>query len=185
MNKYKETLAAMRGFLMLKIYLFLQSMKKNYKLRNAIAINATEKLVDAVATSITAKEISLHQHYFSFNFVQLAKQNKVYKICKENDADVIQGLVAFKPEDNFLKCENMEINICNKRPISLHNGIGRAMIALCCMISHDLGFDGFIAFEAKNKLHKYYSRMGATQIGSSNKFYISDKNAQKLIQLYF
>jgi hypothetical protein len=79
----------------------------------------------------------------------------------------------------------MEINICNKRPISLHSGIGKAMIALCCKISDDLGFDGFIAFEAKNRLHKYYTRLGAIQIGSSNKFYISDKNAQKLIQLYF
>jgi len=160
-------------------------MNKSYKLKNAITINATEKIVDAVATSITAKEISLHQHYFSFDFVQLAKHNKVYKICKENDADVIQGLVAFTPEDNFLKCENMEINICNKRPISLHNGIGKAMIALFCKVSYDLDFDGFIAFEAKNKLHKYYSRIGATQIGSSNKFFISDENAQKLIQLYF
>ena len=175
----------MRGFLMLKIYLFLQSINKNYKLRNAITINVTEKVVDAVATSITAKEISLHQHYFSFDFTQLVKHNKVYKICKENDADVIQGLVAFRLEDNFLKCENMEINICNKRPISLHNGIGKAIIALCCKVSYDLGFDGFIAFEAKNKLHKYYSRMGATQIGSSNKFFVSDKNAQKLIDLYF
>ena len=160
-------------------------MGKSYKLKNEIIINATEKVVDAVATIITIKEINLHQQYFSFDFVKLAKHCKVYKVCKESDADVIQGLVAFKPEDNFLKCENMEINIYNKRPISLHNGIGKAMIALCCKISDDMSFDGFIAFEAKNKLHKYYSRMGATQIGSSNKFYISDKNAQKLIQLYF
>jgi len=45
--------------------------------------------------------------------------------------------------------------------------------------------EGYISFEAKNRLIPYYQRLGAKRIGSSSRMYIDDVAAQKLIDLYF
>ncbi len=125
-------------------------------------------------------------NHFDFDFISLKSQKKIiYKICKVDDEDVLQGLVAFEIRQDFLYCFNMEISDFNKKPIALYGGIGKAMIALCCKIAYDLGFEGVISFEAKNRLFDYYKRYGATQIGSSIRFFIDEKNAEKLMALYF
>lgn len=96
----------------------------------------------------------------------------------------MQGLVAVKPSTDFLECANMEINDFNKSPISLYNGVGKCMIALCCKIAIDEGFEGYIAFFAKNQLRRYYERYGAKTLYGLRMF-IDDANAEKLIDLYF
>jgi hypothetical protein len=78
----------------------------------------------------------------------------------------------------------MEISNLNKRGIALYSGIGKCMIALCCKISFDSGFDGYITFEAKNRLMPYYKRYGAIQIGAL-RMAIETKEAQKLVDLFF
>lgn len=93
-------------------------MEKSYHLRNAITFNPTGKIYNANATIATAKEIKAHKEYFGFKFENTIKNgNTVYKITKENDEDIIQGLVAAKLADKFLDCANMEINKINKKPL--------------------------------------------------------------------
>lgn len=120
-----------------------------------------------------------------FDFALLhRKGNIVYKIFKEGESDILHGLVAFSPSTGFLKCENMEISAINKKPILLYAGVGNAMVALCCKISFDLGFEGYIGFDAKNKLFDYYKRVGAIHLGGI-KFIIEEKQAVLLIKKYF
>jgi hypothetical protein len=95
------------------------------------------------------------------------------------------GMVAFRHQKDYLDCVNMEINGFNKRGISLYSGVGKCMVALCCKISMDNGSEGFISFEAKNRLIPYYQRLGAKRIGSSSRMFLDDIAAQKLIDLYF
>ena len=96
----------------------------------------------------------------------------------------MHGLVAFTPDTGILKCANMELSDLNKKGISLYSGIGKCMVALCCKISFDLGFEGYITFEAKNRLMPYYMRYGAIKIGGL-RMAIETKEAQKLVDLYF
>lgn len=160
-------------------------MKKQYSLKDAIIFNPTNKISNAIATITNISEIRSHKEYYVFNFENLIKQgNTVYKITKENDTDIVQGFVAFRQSNSFLDCANMEINKINKKPLLLHSGIGKAMIALCCKISFELGNDGFITFEAKSILKDYYTRMGAKQIGGL-KMYIDSVGAKKMIDIYF
>lgn len=160
-------------------------MEKSYQLRDAITFNPSGKVYNANATIATTKEIKAHKDYFGFKFENTLKNgNTVYKITKENDEDVIQGLVAAKQADKFLDCANMEINKINKKPLLLHAGIGKAMIALCCKISFDLGNDGFVTFEAKSKLKNYYARFGAKPI-TGLKMYLDSNAAKKLVDIYF
>jgi hypothetical protein len=78
----------------------------------------------------------------------------------------------------------MELSNLNKRGISLYAGVGKCMIAFCCKVSFDLGFEGYITFEAKNRLMPYYTRYGATKIGGL-RMAIATGEAKKLVDLYF
>ncbi|GAB2818355.1 hypothetical protein [Ferruginibacter profundus] len=159
-------------------------MKRSYTLKNAIRFNPTGKKYNAIASVASVKEIRQHKEYFEFDFEKLAKEGVIYKICKERDDDMILGLVAVKQSKGVLDCANMETNKINKTPICLHDGIGRSIIALCCKISFDMGTDGFITFEAKNRLMPYYRRFGAQHLNGLRMF-IDTENAKKLVDLYF
>ena len=158
-------------------------MQNKYTLKNAITFNLTGKKHNAMASIASLKEIKQHKDYFEFDFAKLLKDATVYKIYKQGDEDIIQGLVAVKPSRGVLDCANMETNRINKAPLSLHNGVGKAIIALCCCISFDLGFDGYITFEAKNRLMPYYQRYGAKHIAGL-RMGIETFEAQKLIDFY-
>ena len=158
-------------------------MQNTYTLKNAITFNPTGKKYNAVASIATLIEIRQHKDYFGFDFEKLLKESTVYKICKQGDEDIIQGQVAVKPSRGILDCANMETNKINKAPLSLHNGVGKAIIALCCSISFDLGFDGYITFEAKNRLMPYYERYGAKHIAGL-RMGIETFAARKLIDFY-
>lgn len=160
-------------------------MTKTYILKDAIIFNPTGKKYNAIASPATLTEIKQQKEYFEFDFASLIKQGAiVYKICKETDPTIIQGLVTFKPSLGVLDCANMEVHNINKRPISIHGNVGKCMVALCCKISFDLGLDGFITFEAKNRLTAYYKRLGA--VGTFGlRMAINTQNAKKLVDLYF
>lgn len=158
-------------------------MKSIYTLKNAITFNPSGKKYNAIASIATVQEIRQHKEYFGFDFEKLYKEGTVYKICKEGDEDIIQGFVAIKPSIGVLDCANMETNKINKSPLSLHNGIGKAIIALCCKISFDLDLDGFISFEAKSRLMPFYKRYGAKNI-TGLRMFIDTDSAKKLVDLY-
>ena len=165
--------------------IYFITMENSYILKTAITFNPTGKKYNAIASIATQQEIKQHKEYFEFDFEKLYKQGIViYKICKAGEDDLIHGMVAFKPSIGVLDCYNMEMNNINKRGSSLYAGLGKCMIALCCKISFDLGFDGFITFEAKNRLIPYYLRYGARSIGVL-RMGISTVAAQKSVDLYF
>ncbi len=160
-------------------------MQNTYTLKNAITFNPTGKKHNAVASIATLKEIKQHKEYFEFDFEKLLKDGFIlFKITREGEMDMLHGLVAFTPSTGILRCANMELNNLNKRGISLYSGIGKCMVALCCKISFDLGFDGYITFEAKNRLMPYYMRFGAIKTGGL-RMAIETKEAKKIVDLYF
>ena len=162
-------------------------MEKLYTLKQAIILNATREKYNAVAMPVSKTELKKHQHQFrEFDFLNFLKNNiSVYKICKQGELDILQGLVAFTQREGFVYCHNMEVNDFNKKPVLLYGGVGKCIIALCCKISHDIGNDGVINFEAKNRLFNYYRKFGALQLGGSNRFFINERMANRLIAIYF
>ena len=114
---------------------------------------------------------------------------------KAADDDRIQGLVAIKndPENYSIKVEIVEAaphnNAHNKNNISgvkEYDGVGGHLFAEACKQSVSAGYGGYIHFDAKNKLISHYqSTLGAEQLGSSQRMYIDEKSAAKLIQKYY
>jgi len=99
-------------------------MKHSYTLKNAIRFNPTGKKYNAIASVASVKEIRQHKEYFEFDFEKLLQQGiTIYKICKEGEGDLIQGIVAFTPSIGVLDCYNMEMNNINKRGSSLYTGL--------------------------------------------------------------
>jgi hypothetical protein len=158
-------------------------MKKIYTLSSAFTLNATGEKVDAVASPVTHAELVASRADFQFDFRSLLKEYTVYKLQVELN-QAIQGLVAFRPTRGILECANMEICHTNKHGNPIYNGVGKSMVALCCKISQDAGLDGYIYFEAKNRLIPYYLRFGAKRCFGI-RMVIEPAEAKKLVDLYF
>jgi hypothetical protein len=158
-------------------------MKKVYTLSLAFTFNATGKKVDAMASPATQSELKGSKHCFQFDFIALSKNYSVYKLQVGRDP-TIQGLVAFRPTPGILECANMEICDTNKHGNPVYHNVGKAMVALCCKISQDEGFGGYIYFDAKNRLIPYYQRFGAKK-NFGLRMVVEPAEAKKLIDLYF
>lgn len=159
-------------------------MINTYIMNNAFTLNATWQKVHAIATPASRAEIQNSKAHFGFNFYTLSKTNFIYKLADENQPAIIQALVAFAASPGVLACANMETNLHNRDKPGLYANTGKATIALCCKYSIDNGMDGFITFEAKNRLIPYYTRMGAYVV-AGNRMVIGENEAKKLIALYF
>lgn len=158
-------------------------MKKIYTLSSAFIFNATGEKVDAVASPASHAELVASRAAFQFNFLSLLKDYTVYKL-QVGSNPVIQGLVAFRPTRGILECANMEICAANKHGNPVYNGVGKSMVALCCKVSLDAGLDGYIYFEAKNRLIPYYQRLGAKR-SFGIRMVIEPAAAKTLVDLYF
>ena len=74
----------------------------------------------------------------------------------------------------------------NRGTDKIYRGVAVNLFAFACKLSAEKGFDGFVAFEAKTDLIAHYQTiLGAQQIGTSNRMFIEELQAQKLIQLHF
>jgi hypothetical protein len=158
-------------------------MKKIYTLSSAFTFNATGEKVNAVASPATHLELANSRADFHFDFQSLLKEYTVYKLQVGSNRP-IQGLVAFRPTRGILECANMEICHANKHGRPVYNGVGKSMVALCCKVSQDEGLDGYIYFEAKNRLIPYYLRFGARR-SFGIRMVIEPNEAKKLVDLYF
>jgi len=95
-------------------------MEKRYTLTNALTLNATGNKYNAVAAPVSLPEIRRHAMHFSFNFSMLKQEGFiVYKICREGDEDIWQGLVGFRYSPGILDCANMETSNMNKSGMAL------------------------------------------------------------------
>ena len=107
----------------------------------------------------------------------------------------IQGLIATKA-DSSNYAVNIDIveaaphnNIHNRKNIGKtkeYDGVGGHLFAEACKQSKEAGYDGYVFFEAKNNLIPHYQKtLGAVQIGSSQRMYIDERSALKLINKYY
>lgn len=160
-------------------------MDKKYVMKSALILNATNEKFDVVAEPISLIEIRKNKKHFGFDFIKLNRQGfSIYKIYKEGEPNIVQGMVAFRPSPGVLECSNMETNKMNQGKTAIYSGLGKTVIALCCKVSFDYGMDGYITFEAKNYLFGYYQRYGAILV-VGNRMAIETTAAKKLVDIYF
>lgn len=155
--------------------------------------NKTGKTVQTSIEQIHPKKADFKEWEFDWSEPE-KKGYSVYALKSEGDSR-IQGLVATKadPKNYSVKVEIVEAaphnNIHNRNNITgikEYDGVGGHLFAEACKQSKELGYGGYIHFDAKNKLISHYqSMLGAKQLGSSQRMYIDDKSAAKLIEKYY
>ncbi|MGG1880327.1 hypothetical protein ABDI30_22530 [Paenibacillus cisolokensis] len=114
--------------------------------------------------------------YFTYRNVEL------HKLVIQGD-DMIQGAIALERREDHVYVHLIE-SAPHNRFGKIFDFVGETLIAFACQRSLDLGFEGFVAFDAKTQLIAYYARnMFATHIGGG-RMIINETNARKLIMLY-
>jgi hypothetical protein len=126
---------------------------------------------------------------WKFNWTDPEKKGSVvYALRVENDpTGEVQGLIAFHPDDEngFLFGDLMESNPANIGHEGIYLGIGAHLTAFACKTAKEKGFDTYF-FVAKTELIEHYKKtLGATQIGSTQRMYLSGHAFDKLIETYY
>lgn len=102
------------------------------------------------------------------------------------NSDEIQGLIATKVNSSGgLYVNLVESAIQNRGDNKKYSGVGAHLFAIACKEGKDIGID-FIYFDAKTNLKDYYrEKLGAVQIGKSQRMFIDSEAFELLINTYF
>jgi hypothetical protein len=94
-----------------------------------------------------------------FNWKKEFKERNrwVYKLVLAGDTK-IQGLISLEPisHQQFIELHLIESAPHNHPKHKQFEGVGGNLVAFACKMSFELGFDGFVAFNAKTSLVQHY-----------------------------
>jgi hypothetical protein len=140
----------------------------------------------SVLTKADLKTVSVKNGWL-FNWVKELKLNdrEVYKLTIQNNPAIIQGLVSFSIQDNYVYMPLIESAPFNRGRGKVYLGVPGNMVAYGCRLSFQKGFGGFLSFHSKTKLVQHYAKtLGAVHVGA-HLMVINPAQAQKLVEHYF
>nr|WP_299422681.1 hypothetical protein [uncultured Emticicia sp.] len=103
----------------------------------------------------------------------------------EGNQDVLQGMISLENMQGFVYVSLIESISYNKGINKVYEGVAGNLFAYACKVSHELGFDGFVAFDAKTALVGHYQKTLGATIAGGTRMFIDEVAAQKLINRYF
>jgi hypothetical protein len=122
---------------------------------------------------------------FDWNIEYKDLTREVYKLTITSSPNVIQGLVSLSKKKGYI-----EMNLLESAPFNIgkkknYEGVAGNLVAYCCKVSFQSGFDGYVAFTAKTQLIIHYQKtLGATHYRNQRMF-IESGEAKKLVEKYF
>jgi hypothetical protein len=166
------------------VYLDFEIDKLTHSIENAASGEVF--MTEIILLSTEDLQSITKQNGWKFNWKkEFADSNKqVYKLVIVGQAE-IQGLlsVSIKTDHVFMNLlENAPFNIGkNKR----YSGTAGNLVAYACKMSFLLGYDGYVAFDAKSRLIVHYQQsLGAVLIGGQ-RMIIETQSAIQLIARYY
>jgi hypothetical protein len=109
----------------------------------------------------------------------------------KDNPEIIQGLISFNVEDNYVfihLIENARFNRgkkYNDGKDKIYLGVSGNMFAFACKKSKDSGFGGFVGFIAKTALMDHYNKTLGAERTIGQRMFINDEKADYLINKYF
>jgi hypothetical protein len=137
------------------------------------------------------KQIKKRQWLFDWHAEISIKEREVYKLTIKDNPEIIQGLISFNVEDNYVfvhLIENAKFNRgkkYNDGREKIYLGVSGNMFAFACKKSKDLGFGGFVGFIAKTALMDHYHQTLGAERTIGQRMFINEDNANYLINTYF
>ena len=145
------------------------------------------ELYETDAAIVTTQDLSLLDQRWMFRWNEFVAhpEYEVYKLTIRGQ-NRPEGLICLEIKNDFVF-----VNLIESAPWNLGSkvqefvGVGGNLFAIACRRSLQLGFDGFVAFDAKTALIQHYqTTLGAKLIGGQRMFL--DTNASLLlVKTYF
>ena len=129
------------------------------KLTNSIENTQTGEIFDTEIVRLTnknAKEIKRADWQFKWSEELKDTSKEVYKLTSVNNPTIIQGLLSIEDKQDHIFMHLIESAKFNKGKDKAYFGVPGNLVAYACKVSVDKGYEGFLAFDAKSALIKYY-----------------------------
>ncbi len=79
--------------------------------------------------------------------------HEVCRLIKQEEQNIIQGLICFELKEDYIEMHLIETAPHNFGKNKHYIGVMYNLVAFVCKLSFDNGFDGVVAFTAKNNTH--------------------------------
>jgi len=159
---------------------------KVFYISNSIQHRETNRLLGTLVLLTSKEEIKINAAEWVFDWKKELEQYPVYKLVLAETPEIIQGLMSIEIREGYIFVSLIENAPFNRGVDKIYRGVAVNLFAFACKLSAENGFEGYVAFEAKTDLIAYYQKiLDAKQIGKSNRMFIDQSQAQKLIQLHF
>ena len=158
------------------------------KLTNSIENTISGDVFDTDAIRLTIndkKQIKKTEWLFDWQGQLKLENRNVYKLIIENNPDIIQGLVSFSDEGDHIYMHLIESAKFNKGKHKVYAGVPGNLVAFVCKLAFDMGYDGYLAFDAKTVLIKHYEETLHATHFKGTKMLIETPAAARLMNQYF
>lgn len=158
------------------------------KLTNSVENSLTGEVFDTEITRLgkwDLRAIKKSEWVFDWKLEFRMPKNEVYKLSTVNNPTIIQGLLSIEDKDDHIFMHLIESAKFNKGKDKIYLGVPGNLVAFACKVSHDKGYDGYVAFDSKTVLIEHYRQtLGATHL-IRQRMFVDPIAAHKLISRYF
>ena len=124
---------------------------------------------------------------WQFNWITelLGAGREVYKLTTRANPSIIQGLISMEERHDHVfvhLLESADYNIGHKK---IYAGVAGNLVAFACKKSFEMGYQGFVSFDAKTRLMAHYEKTLGAKRFSYNGMFIGTREAYVLVKKYF
>jgi len=122
---------------------------------------------------------------FNWKSEFIITEKQVFKLVLQKEPQIIQGLICFEIKSDHIFMHLIETAPHNLGKTKKYFGVMGNLVAFCCKVSYQNGFDGELGFDSKTNLIPHYVReLGAIHFGGQ-RMVILKRAAIKLITMYY
>jgi len=112
-------------------------------------------------------------------------EKQIYKLILRQQPNIVQGLICFERKSDHFFMHLIEAAPHNFGKNKKYFGVMGNLVAFCCKVSYQNGFDGELGFDSKTSLIPHYIKeLGAIHFGGQ-RMVILKESAIKLITRYY
>ena len=154
-------------------------------IQNRITGDSFETKIVLLEKEDIKKLIKSKNWLFDWGKEAKTKGRNIYKLTLEDNLTIIQGLISISILSDHVFMDLLETAHFNRNKNKMYLGVAGNLVAFACKLSLELGFEGYIAFNAKTSLIKHYELTLGAVNSSGQKMMINPKESLKLINQYF
>lgn len=158
------------------------------KLTNSIENRITGDVFDTnVVQLLKEDKRQIKKADWRFNwYIEILNENRqIYKLVINNNPSIIQGLLSLEVKTDHVYMHLIESASFNREKNKVYLGVPGNLVAFACKVSFDYGFEGYVAFDAKNSLIRHYQETLYATHFKGTKMYIETFAALRLMKQYF